>query len=101
MNIIEKMVRQRYWFLPTKKESEIYREERKESFRKEYPEVMGKMIRLGEEVAKITKKLEETFSEEQYGLWIELKKLSQKEVFEASRLRLFDEELAKDNPLFN
>ena len=65
MNIFEKILRQQYWFLPTKNdERESYKKELID-IEKETPKVFQKMVDKTKQSQILLDKLEKTFTEEQ------------------------------------
>jgi len=97
MNIFKEWARQVYWFLPTKDDQLKYREEELESIKREYSEVLSKLVMFGEEMGNTEDKLVATFSIEQHQLWLDLKVLSQKANFQNTRKNYFDERLKEDS----
>ena len=91
MEIFKSWIEKIYWWIPTKTDQIKYGEEELENIQKEYPFVIAKMSKYTERVEKIQEKLISTFSEEQQELWLNLKMVSQKQCFEANRLKYFNE----------
>ncbi len=95
MNIFQEWARKVFWYLPTKEDQIKYREDMLKDNTREYSVVLKKMLDYGKQVGELQQKLETTFSIEQKELWFTLKATSQKENFEANRLRYFEENMQK------
>ena len=93
MNIFQEWAKKVWWFIPTKDEQVKYREEELDSIKREYMEVLSKLVMFGEEMGNAEDKLVATFSTEQHQMWLDLKVLSQKANFENTRKTHFDNRL--------
>ena len=93
MNIFQEWAKKVFWFLPTKNEQVRYREDELKSIKKEYVEVISKLVMFGEELGNAEDKLVATFSTEQHQMWLDLKSLAQKANFQSVRKNYFDERL--------
>jgi len=93
MNIFQELARKKWWFIPTKSDQIKYREEELDSIKREYMEVISKLVAFGEEMGNAEDKLVATFSKEQHQMWLDLKVLAQKSHFQTTRKNHFDERL--------
>lgn len=93
MNIFKQFIEQLFWWVPTKNDQKQNRLEEMDKIRKDLPDVVKRMIDFGNEGQEIRKKLEKTFSEQQYKLWLDMLSMSQKENFEANRMRCMQDRL--------
>lgn len=93
MNIFKEWAKKAYWFFPTKSDQVKYREEELDSIKREYPEVLSRLVAFGEEMGNMEDKFVATFSKEQRELWLNMKVLAQKAQFQATRKNHFDERL--------
>ena len=93
MKIYQQWAKNIYWWLPTRDDQVKNREEELERINEEYTQVLSKLLMFGEEFGDFEDKLLATFSPEQHELWLKLKSASQKQHFERTRLKHFDDRI--------
>lgn len=92
-NLFQSWVEKSWWWLPTKDDQIKYKEEELKRIQQEYPNILSKILALSEERIEIENTLVATMSIEQHEIFLKLKVAAQKEVFEAGRIKYFDERL--------